>query len=150
MSAIREATEADVPRIVEMGLAFLRGSPYRKHIPENAEQLEALARRVIDSESSAFLVLERDGAPVGMMGLMAYDHFMSGEHGAVELVYWIDPSARGSDGVRLLKAGEAWASSQGAQWLQMISPDARVDQFYERLGYQLVERCFQRPLEMHA
>ena len=64
---------------------------------------------------------------------------------AGEVVYWVDEDARGA-GVRLLKAAEAWGRAHGAAFMQMISPNPRVDTFYERMGYAPVERTFQRAL----
>lgn len=142
---IRPAVTEDVPRIVEMGLTFLRESSYRSIFLENAQQVATLAERLIGSENGDVLLIERGDSIVGMIGLLAFEHFISGQRAASEVVYWVDPSSRGC-GVRLLRAAEAWAKAHGALMMQMISPSERVDTLYERLGYVPVERIFQRAL----
>lgn len=142
---IRPATEADVPDIVAMGLAFLRESSYHATFAENAEQMAATARRLIASADGDLLLLERRGIVLGMLGLIAYDHFISAQRVAGEVVFWVDATARGN-GVALLRAAERWAVAHGAVSMQMISPSARVDALYQRLGYAPIERTFQRAL----
>lgn len=141
---IRCATTADVPRIVEMGATFLRESSYAMFL-KNADQLTALAHKLIAGDQSAFLLIEKGDRIVGMLGIVAYDHFVSGDRTAGEVVYWVETAARGC-GVRLLRAAEAWARAHGAVLMQMVSPTPRVDQLYARLGYAPIERVFQRAL----
>lgn len=142
---IRPAVIADVPRIVEMGLTFLRESSYRSVFLENAQQVAALAERLIGSENGDVLLVQDRETIVGMIGMIAFEHFISGQRTASEVVYWVDASSRGC-GVRLLRAAEAWAKAHGATLMQMISPTERVDTLYARLGYAPVERIFQRSL----
>lgn len=139
---IREATLADIPALTRMGLAFLRTSGYRSFVRENPAQIAVLAERLITTQG-VVLLAERHGVAVGMIGLVAGPHFISGDLFVGEVIYWIEPTARGL-GVRLLRAAERWAAAYGALTMQMISPNARVDALYERFGYQPVERTFQR------
>ncbi len=143
VAGVRVATADDLPRIVSMGQHFLRSSRYAELFDENPAQMRALALRLIDGPANALLVLERGDLLMGMIGLVAYDHFISGTRIAGEVFYWVEPEARGS-GLRLLRAAEPWAREQGARSLQMISPDDRTDRLYQRLGYLPVERTFQR------
>lgn len=143
---IRSALLADVPRLVEMGTHFLRASPYAAHIAENAQQMDALATQMVTTDGMTVLVAETDRI-VGMLGLVASPNFLSGELTAGEVFWWMEPDARGA-GVRLLKAGEQWARDRGAVSLQMIAPDAHVEQFYQRVGYVPIERTFIRRLHV--
>lgn len=143
--SIRRASLADVPRIVEMGVEFLRESEYRSAFLENPAQIETLARQIITSDHGIVLLVEKAERVVGMIAMIAYDHFISGQRVAGEVVYWVESSARGL-GLRLLRAAEAWAKTEGAVFMQMISPSARVDVFYTRLGFAPIERTFQRAL----
>ncbi len=142
--SVRQATLLDVPRIVEMGTEFLRESDYRLTYLENPAQIDTLARHVISGSGVVFL-LEKADRVVGMIALIAYDHFISGQRVVGEVVYWVESSARGL-GLRLLRAAEAWAKAQGAVFIQMISPSQRTDALYARCGYQPIERTFQRAL----
>lgn len=147
---IRHATTEDIPRIIEMGLAFLRSSPYAVFMRENPQRIQELATELIASPDGAVLLLARDdGSVCGMLALVAFNHFLSSDRFAGEVVYWVDPDARGA-GVRLLRKAEAWARERGAGALQMISPNPRVDALYDRLGYVPTERSFYRRLKEPA
>lgn len=143
--SVRTADLSDVQRIVEMGTEFLRESRYRSAFLENPAQIETLARQIIGSEHGVVLLLEKADRVVGMIAVIAYDHFISGQRVVGEVVYWVEAAARGL-GLRLLKAAEAWAKTEGAVLMQMISPEPRVDALYQRLGYAPIERIFQRAL----
>ena len=144
--SVRIATHADVPTIVAMGQVFLGDTAYRQMYLENVDQMRALATRIIEIPTGDFLLeTTAAGTTVGMLAVIIFDHFISGQRAAGEVVYWVEPTARGC-GVRLLKAAERWAKAQGAAFIQMVSPTPRVDQLYLRLGYAPVERLFQRPL----
>ncbi len=145
MSSVRAATLLDVPRIVEMGAEFLRDSDYRATYIENPQQVDALARHIITSEHGVVFLVERASRVVGMIALIAYDHFISGQRVVGEVVYWVEAASRGL-GLRLLRQAEAWAKAEHAVTIQMISPSPRVDALYTRLGYAPVERTFQRAL----
>lgn len=141
---IREATTADVDALVAMGERFL-GSVYARKIHANADALRALSVGLLASPDAVIYVAELAGAVVGMMGLMRYTHPMSGELTASEVMWWVDPERRGS-GVRLFRVGEAWATQSGVTVIQMIAPSPEVERFYERVGYEPVERTYQRRL----
>lgn len=142
---IREATADDLPRVVEMGRDFLQASTYRTLYAENTTQMGLLAMRLILDPQSAILLAMHDDRAVGMIGLIAYRHFISDEPIAGEVFYWVDEGSRGA-GVRLLRAAERWAREHGALAIQMIAPDDRAERLYTALGYQPVERTFQRSL----
>jgi GNAT superfamily N-acetyltransferase len=140
---IRLAGASDLPRLVEMGLRFRRESEYQAHISENASKIEETMGQLI--ARGGILVSERPGGLVGMIGIVLFDHFFSGERMAGEVFFWIEPEHRG-DGVRLLREAEKWAKRSGALRMQMISPNDRVSHFYERCGYGFVEASYQRTL----
>jgi len=140
---IREAKEADLGRLVEMGQRFLRESSYRAHLSDNPEQMRKLAKELTDRNS--VLVAEEDGQLTGMLGFLIYPHFLSGDLTAGEVFWWMEPGHRGA-GVRLLRETEKRAQLAGASHVQMIAPNERVAEFYERLGYRYIESSYQRTL----
>lgn len=142
---IREAVTADIPRLVEMGLQFIRESRYQAFVRENPAQIAVLASALIDGREHTMLVAERDGRIVGMLGLHTSPHVISGDRVAGEVVFWVDPSAKGV-GIRLMHAAERWAANHGAIAIQMVSPTEKTDTLYERCGYAAVERAFQKTL----
>ena len=142
---IRSAIETDVPRIVDMGLTFMR-LYYAGKLTENREQLEATVRGLLTNEKARILVSENGHGVDGMISFVISPHPFSGEVSALELVWWVEPEARGTIGLKLLREAAQVASQMGATKIVMISPTAAVDQLYKRLGYEEVEKVFQRRL----
>jgi RimJ/RimL family protein N-acetyltransferase len=139
---IREATLADVPILVQMGCRQL-AALYEGVIAQNSEQLEALTTNLITSPNGVVFVAERDGTPVGMIGLIRYAHHLSAAPTAGEVAWWVEPEARGL-GPTLLRRAECWALEMGCTHIQMVAPNVRVGRLYERRGYRPVETSYQR------
>lgn len=142
---IRRAQPEDMDRLIEMGKRFVEETSYRDLIRIDSERLAGTIAKVADSEDGAVLVSGSDASVTGMIAMVAYDHPYSGERTAFELVWWVEPEARG-DGVRLLRAAETWAREQGCRHMQMVAPNERVGALYQRLGYSPVETSYQRSL----
>ena len=144
---IRRATVEDIPRLVEMGQRFIAETKYRDLLVGDPERIYAIIIDLLSAPRGLVLVSEKDGALTGMIGLLVYNHPFSGLLTACEIVWWVEPEARsGRDGIRLLRAAEAWALEHGATHAQMVAPNAHVGAFYERLGYTEVETSYQRKL----
>ncbi len=141
---IREATNEDVPAIVEMGLKFLSQSDYRYLLAENRQQIAETSRFLIANERGVIFVDDNHGL-IGMIGMLLYPHHFSGELIAGELVWWVDPMHRGR-GVRLVRQAEQWAFGHGARRIQMIAPSREVGRVLERLGYPPIETAHQKTL----
>jgi len=142
---IRQARQDDRERLLEMGMRFVAETEYRDLISAKPERIAATIDHVLGLPDGVVLVSENGKGVNGMIGLMAYDHPFSGERTAFEVVWWVDPEARG-DGVRLLYAAEKWALAQGAKAIQMVAPNERVGNLYARMGYRPVETSYQRSL----
>lgn len=140
---MRAATVDDLDAIVTMAESFLRETPYGTQIGTNPDQVREFAWTLLTNPEAAIAVTGGE-TPTGMIALWCFAHPFSGERIASELVWWVNPEARGSAGVRLLRWAEAWARAQGAVALQMIAPTDRVGEFYERRGYTRVEVSYQR------
>ncbi len=140
---VRRATMADIPAIVRMGCLFLASSAYRDVLRENPAQMAAFAEVLIGREDGYLAVMDEDTKAVGMIGFLAVPHFFSGDVIATEVIWWLDPDARGA-GRLLLDAAEGWAHEIGAVAIQMIAPDPRVGRLYERRGYRFVESAWQK------
>jgi GNAT superfamily N-acetyltransferase len=142
---IRRATAADVPRVLEMAARFIAETPYRDLIGASATHLADVLENVMADEYGVVLLSGTDAIVAGMIVVIVRPHPYSGESTAFELVWWVDPESRG-DGIRLLRAAEAWATERGVTRMQMVAPDVRVGALYERLGYQAIEVAYQRSL----
>lgn len=143
---IRPATIEDVPAIVSMGADFIAQSEYAALIVANPDAMTAFVTRLVEWDEAEVFVAEIDGQIVGMLGIFAFTHTVSGERTAMEAFWWVAPNARGTAGIRLLTAAEAWAHGAGATRLQMIAPNDRVASLYQRRGYRKVEVIYQREL----
>ena len=142
---IRDATHADVPRLVEMGCRFIAETTYAQHIQTSPEALSTFALRLIDDESGLLLVaVNGDDQPQGMIGMLIYPHFMSGERVAAECFWWVNPAERGTTGLRLFKRAEAWAIAHHAMRIQTVAPSPDVERIYQRLGYTWIEAAYSR------
>ena len=144
---IREATLSDVHRIVEMGRRFMAESTYNQHLSENPKQMRVFAKQIISNPRGVILVSEQDGKLTGMLALLLFPHYFSGESIAGEVFWWVDPEARaGSTGLKLMRKAEKIAAMWGATKMQMVAPTRRIGKLYEHLGYKEVESTFQRDL----
>lgn len=141
---IRRAEAGDLERLMEMGQRFVASTEYASRISIDPERLSDTIVKVATNPDGVIFVSGPE-VPTGMIAMVAYDHPFSGERTAFEVVWWVDPEARG-DGVRLLKAAEDWARERGATAMQMVAPNDRVGALYRRLGYEAVETSFQRRL----
>lgn len=140
---IRRATEADLDACVAMGLRFLEVE-YDGAIVGDVERVGAMALQLINS--GAMFVGERAGVVVGMIGLVAYGHFLSGEVVASPVCWWVNEDARGSLGMKLLAVGKQWAREQGATRFQASAPNQRTERIYRRLGWTAFEVHYQTRL----
>lgn len=142
MNPVRLAVAADVPAIVDMALVFL-ATEYAGAIAADPVRVEAMAATMV--HEGAMFVAERQGDVVGMIGMVVYDHFLSGERVASPVCWWVNPDARGL-GMRLFIAGRRWAIAQGATRLQASAPNRRSEQIYRRLGWTAFEVHYQTRL----
>ena len=145
-NAIREATEADIPRIVEMGARSLAEGPYKDIIAGTAAA-EKLARDLVASAAAKVLLYERDGETVGLVAFTVLPHFFSGEPTGTEVMWFVLPEHRQSfAAVALLRAAERIARAMGAKQMQFTAPTPEVGRMYELLGYAVIEIGYQRTL----
>ena len=143
---IRPATVEDVDSILGMAADFIGSTPYAAQLAERPALLRGFVDRLVANDAGQILIATRGPVAVGMIALWLFEHPYSGEATASELVWWVNPSERGSLGVRLLKRAEQWARDRGAAVLQMIAPNDRVAAFYTACGYGFVESSYARRL----
>ncbi len=142
---IRPATHRDIPRLVELGVRFMRESGYAKHLAINEDAQANLAADLIEAPHGLVLVDEQDGDITGMIGVIATLHPHSGDSVMSELFWYVLPRARGG-GVRLLLAAEDWARANGISKSLVVSPKQSVSDLYRRLGYTRLEEQFIKAL----
>lgn len=132
---IRQATEADIPRLIEMGARFHEGASLPMRFDAGA--VGAFLAGLIANESATVLVSD-----AGMIGGVLAPSYCNPEWlMAVELFWWAD-----RDGLRLLRAFEGWARDAGAAEVRMTSLASipRSDVLLRRKGYGAVEISYSK------
>lgn len=142
---IRPATLEDVPAIVAMGMRFGSEMAYGRIIETNADRLTGLATGLVTTDGATLLVSEDETGVTGMIGLAVFPHPMSLLRVCSEMVWWVNPEARGH-GRALMQAAEQWATDQRADLLFMVAPSEAVGRLYQRAGYAPLESVFYRRL----
>lgn len=143
---IRDATEADVKRIVEMGRAFFEISGQDDIATFDDEAAADTVRACM--EEGVVLVLQKDGVLVGMAGALIYRIYLSRDDiTAQELFWWVEPEHRGV-GTELLKMLERRAKENGAASIAMIELESMkgVGRLYERAGYRAHDHTYVKRL----
>lgn len=107
--------------------------------PTTPGQMEMRLERVLDKPGYQSMVAELDGEPVGFIAL-GIDYFFErdGLCGRL-LALVVDERLRGEGiGEALVRAAEAWFTSQGVFTVMLTSRRTRLDahRFYKRLGYE--------------
>lgn len=148
MTAIRPATAADIGPLVEMGERFYHRSPFAAAVAYSPEDVANIIAEVMDA--GVVLVAESAGELVGgIMGICRPPWF-SADPCAIEMAWWVDDAARGTVGLRLHRAFEAWARDQGAAAVVLsdlvLADTAPAGPLYDRLGYACAERSHIRRL----
>lgn len=149
MTTIRKGTLADVPEIVRMSAAFYPTTHYAHWCDMDEETVADLASSLI--ESHIFFVAEDGDRLVGMVGLFIIP-FMFNRHAtsAGEVVWWVDPEARGSRvAASLLQAVEGACRDAGADRIQMVhmpNSPPQAAALYERLGYSRSEISYTKDI----
>lgn len=149
MKTVRQGTEGDRADIMRMAQAFWGQTDY-------AEPFEAeYAGQVLTSmlEQGLVVVFEDDGQVVGVAAAASIPLVGAGSvRMAVELIFYVDPGARGSCScaVDLVRGLEDAARSAGLKYLCMVSlqsvnPDI-PESLYRRLGYTHAESAWRKEL----
>lgn len=145
-AVIRPAEVADIPRLLELGAAFV--VHYPAEIPTDPDGLrEALSEMIEGGQCVLVDDVEGEirGGVVGMISALWTNPKRS--RAGIELAWWVAEEHRGGTvGIRLLHAFEAWAVERGAEVLVLSdlvdgAGDPLLGGLAQRLGYALVERA---------
>lgn len=142
---IREATDKDTARLVEMATAFLAQAPlYGELLPPDPARVADLVAACL--AIGVIVVGEsRDGTLVALLGLAIVTHPFSAAHFAEEQAWWVEPEyRRGTLGPRLVNYALEWARLRGLQFLKMGAPAnaPEVAAFYEKRGARAIETAY--------
>lgn len=146
---VRNATHADIPRIVEMAERFYADTSYAAIVPMSEESAAGLAILMMDS--GVMLVAEQDGYVIGTVGLHVEAFtFNVSKTMATEIIWWVEPEAQGlGTGRALLAAIEPACRERGADMIRMMclaSSPPQAKALYHSLGYYPSEHAFTKVL----
>lgn len=136
---VRPATESDIPTLLLLGADFAAWAGHRF----DPEKVRGVLLTAVTSDTQVVLVYDVAGQVVGgLMGMLYVPWLIDSELWAVELAWWVDPTKRGSAGVRLLQAFEQWGRDHGAVSVSMscfATLDSPASQLLARTGYKPTE-----------
>lgn len=137
---IRDATEHDIPWLLEVGERFASRANLSETVKLDLPSLENTLRFLIDQ---GILIRGEHGT----IGGMVFPHpFNANVKCASELFWW----SEGREGLLLLSAFEASAKALGASLSAMIALQAvepeRTAKVFLRRGYRLLERQYIKEL----
>lgn len=132
---IRSATEADIPRLLEMGQRFADKAGLVDHVGYEPDHMANTFKVMIEGH----VILVGDS---GAIGAMAGPHPFNYGHICAQEVFWW---SEGREGLQLLHALEQWAR-QHCHSLRMITLEAvepeRTAKIYTRKGFAPLEHGY--------
>lgn len=117
-------------------------------VPFDAAATERFLRSMVVYPSALLLVSECDGQPVGFIAGAIGFGSTSSVRVAVEHGWFAAPEAKG-EGLKLLRAYEAWAKDNGCHYASMCSPPQSdgVGKILSRSGYRCTEFTWAKALQ---
>lgn len=144
---IRMASASDADRVIEMGSRSIAIGPYKNDLKDAPDVTMRLYRLLIDNPMARIIVSEEEGKVTGILALLLFNHYYSGELTAGEIIWYVEPEYRQSPtALELYWKACQLAKEAGATRMQMTAPDPAVGQAYVRLGFHEVETTYQRDL----
>ena len=147
---IRAARHEDMPRLVEMGRAFLAETALADFTEIDDDSFSRTLTGMIDGDRAVLIVAE-ESQIIGLIGGLVYPFYFNTNHlTGQEMFWWVEPAYRKGAGRQLFKALETWAREMGAKTLTVMALDSNrpeaVTAAYKRAGYTPTERNFMRAL----
>lgn len=149
---IKDATLADVPKLVAYGQQFWHQTYYFKAgVDYDVDSITAMTEELV--ENGIVLYAEEDDKVIALMLVIIAPFPMNHNYKiAVEWVFYVDEAYRRTGmGVTLIKAAEAILINKRVKFFSMVSltgvtPKA-ANTLYESLGYQHCEATFTKELK---
>ena len=149
---IREALISDLDGIADCAERFFEYAQYAEQgTPLCRGDFIQMVKGYIESDQGIVLLL-MDGLYVagGIAGDVRQWGFNKAIKSCIELFYWVDEPYRGRKSIELLKLYERRARELGAHKNIMVSVatelQERVNNLYQRMGYQPYEQFFVKSL----
>lgn len=143
---LRDATPDDVPRILEMGHAFLQATAYLGRVTPDEGHMRRLAE--VTMQNGRMVLGEVDGRVVGMFGMMVFDDLVRNVRVGEDVIIWVEMSARGTGlGAALFHEFTQWAKASGATKLRVsVYRDPVFERLLRRRGYEQADVVYEKDL----
>lgn len=140
---LRIANVNDLDTVAQLCFRFQQESPY-SNLPYNYTKVKEVCLKMITGNKNEYLVLLSEN---GILAALATTPFLfSDVKVASELVWYVDPEYRGTEGKELQQAFEYWARRVGCTLINMVlledENSERMLKIYKRKGYKAVERSY--------
>lgn len=137
---IRDATEADLQRLAEMGAKFHETTQWKDVAAFDQVSFEETCRMLMREDYGILLVSER-----GMIGGLVYPLWFNNDHHTAQELFWWCEDGKGK---RLLVAFEKRAFEIGGSSVTMgsVEPLKSPEKVYERRGYKHSESLYLKGL----
>lgn len=139
---IREATQNDVERLLELGTQMHKESRY-SIFDFDPEKLRWHIRTVIDHDHGMLFVYEKDGVILGAVMGWIEEQYFGHDKLLCDLALFVEPDKRGAmAGAALIKKFIEYGKEQGVAQIILSNSTGvdkeRVAKLYERLGMEHV------------
>jgi hypothetical protein len=134
---VREATEADLPFIVELGREAHERSCWAPLAAFDPESFEASCRMLMERETAVVLVADR-----GSIWMVRHKLYFNHAEAFVQDVFWY--ATKNGDALR--RAAERWAGPGLCALSRNDGTDPRLEKLLHRARYAPVEHQFARRL----
>lgn len=136
---IRDATETDIPALLELSQAMHSESRYRK-FNYDPEKVIALMRNLMSGDFGILIVAENSGRIIGGLMAMVIEHFFGHDKSSADFALFVIPSSRGSvAAILLIKEYIRQAKEKGAVDIGIANTTGYeseiVGKFYEKMGF---------------
>jgi ribosomal protein S18 acetylase RimI-like enzyme len=139
---IRNATPADIPKLVEMGQRLHDESNY-SHVTYSPERVKATCLLMMNQ---GFLVVsEKNGVVVGVMMGDVQTAWYTNERMGFDLTLYIEPEHRsGLMAARMIRQFEQWCKAMGATQIRpgVSTGSESASKLYKALGYVVTGEQF--------
>ncbi|ARS70865.1 GNAT family N-acetyltransferase [Sinorhizobium meliloti] len=145
MSAVRQATASDVPRILTLLRNFHAAGGFDFRF--DAARFEQFVKAAIFGDRSTCFVI---GDPIAGVLVASHAESFVGFRYAEEHLVWIEPGRRGAAWSDLLRAFEAWAKAAECARIKLSAQHAlrhpAMTRLYRRSGYMPCETVFSKEI----
>jgi hypothetical protein len=145
---VREATAHDALDCLMLIKSFVKESnqPFKF---DSTKTLESINNSIQGLSTLKLFVAEINSEVIGFVLGIVYEQLFSRDKTADELAWYVDKNHRGGTAaIRLLKAYEDWATSNGVVCINMSHIERLTDlsKLYNKLGYKRIEATFQKEI----